>query len=529
MKMYKPKFFIALLLSVITTLGFAQEKQIERNWQNLDYSADSTMGISVNKAYAELLKGKKSSPIIVAVLDGGVDVNHKDLKRVIYKSKKERLNGKDDDNNGYVDDVNGWNFLGKGDRDINFATLELVRQIRKLRAKFEDNNLDSAEKANSTDYRRLQLMEADYKDQYTKAERTFQGISGFKKTLDEMEGKIGKNNLTLAGFTNYNPSSPAENYVKKTVVAVLKEKEMPYATFKSTQIDEAYNRYFEKINYQLNLNYNPRADLGINDETRFYGNNHVKGPDALHGTHVAGIIAADRKNKIGINGIANNVLLLGVRTVPNGDERDTDVANAIRYAVDRGAKIINMSFGKAYSDDKKIVDDAVKYAVSKDVLLVHAAGNDNKNLDIDKNFPNKTYEDGTGVAASWLEVGASGPENDETLKASFSNYGKTTVDVFAPGVEIYSTTPNSSYQSLNGTSMASPVVSGIAALIRSYYPQLTAVQVKQLIMDSSVKINHPVKVKVGKDFKEIDFADLSISGGVANAYNALKMAESLAK
>ncbi len=525
MKLHNARFLLSFLfIFSITASIFAQEN---RNWQNLDYAKDSVMGVSVEKAYAELLKGKKSKPVIVAVLDGGVEINHKDLKRVIYKSKKEKLNGKDDDHNGYVDDVNGWNFLGNHTQDVDFETLELVRQIRKLNAEFAGNTMDSAAKANNPDHKMLLLMQADYDKQYETASRTFVGVAGFKNALDKLEGKMSKDSLNLSGFTNYQTTDPAEKYIRKAVLDVLADGEVDYPTFKAQEIDKAYDYYNEKLNYHLNLDYRPREELGINDQTAFYGNNHVAGPDALHGTHVAGIIAADRKNKIGINGVANNVKILGVRMVPNGDERDNDVANAIRYAVDRGAKVINMSFGKSYSNDKKIVDDAVKYAVSKDVLLVHAAGNDNKNLDIATNFPNRTYEDGSGYASSWLEVGASGPKNNETLKASFSNYGKTTVDVFAPGVEIYSTTLGSTYQSLNGTSMASPVVSGIAALIRSYYPSLTATQVKQIIMDSSVKIDHSVNVVVDNTTEEISFFDLSISGGVANGYNALKMADSL--
>ncbi len=530
MKQNKLSILLALLLLFsISAISFAQENQPNPNWQNLDYSTDSVMGISINKAYNELLKGKKAQSIIVAVLDGGVEIEHKDLKRVIYKNKKERINGKDDDQNGYVDDRNGWNFLGNGDKDINFETLELVRQINKLESKLIGNNLDSVAKANNSDYQNLEAMKAEYKTQYEKFNRTFLGISGFKKILDNVEEKIGKNSLNVEGFTNFKPTQPSEVYIKNAVLDVIKNGDVDYATFKKEEIDTPYDYYNEKVNYQLNLNYNPRKDIGINNETRFYGNNHVAGPDALHGTHVAGIIAADRKNKIGIKGVADKVKILGVRTVPNGDEHDVDVANAIRYAVDKGAKIINMSFGKSYSNNKKIVDDAVKYAVSKDVLLIHASGNDNNNLDEKNNFPNKRYEDGSGVASSWLEIGASGPLNNESLKASFSNYGKTTVDVFAPGVQIYSTTPNSTYQSLNGTSMAAPVVSGIAALIRSYYPQLTAVQVKQIIMDSSVKINHAVTVTVDEEQVQINFSDLSISGGIANAYNALKMADDLAK
>lgn len=527
------KFFSKSLLFALTLLFatgvFAQEKSAERNWQNLDYATDSVMGISVNKAYAELLKGKKATKVIVAVLDGGVEVSHKDLKRVVYKNRKDKINGKDDDQNGYVDDYYGWNFLGNLNKDINFETLELVRQIRKLQRQFLDNKMDSAARSNDKDYQKLIKMETNLAKQQTETARNLEQISGFKKVLDKMESKIGITNLNFKGFKDFKPVERGEAQVQRVVIGVLEDGEMDYSTFKSSEIDNAYNHYYEKLNYNLNLNYFPRNELGINDETPFYGNNNVTGPDALHGTHVAGIIGADRKNKTGINGIANKVLIMGVRTVPNGDERDNDVANAIRYATDNGAKIINMSFGKSYSDDKKIVDDAVKYAISKDVLLIHAAGNDNKNLDTENNFPNRVYADSSGVASSWIEVGASGPKYDETLKASFSNYGKTTVDVFAPGVDIYSTAPNSKYKSLNGTSMASPVVSGIAALIRSYYPELSAVQVKQIIMDSSVKVNRAVIVNVANNLTEINFSDLSISGGIANAYEALKMADKLSK
>ncbi|WP_442795608.1 S8 family peptidase [Pelobium manganitolerans] len=525
---YKLNFIFSFLFLLFTTSNLLAQNADKQNWQHLDYARDSVMGVSADKAYAEILKGKKSTPVIVAVLDGGVETDHEDLKTVIYVNAKEKLNGKDDDGNGYIDDVNGWNFLGKGDKDINYETLELVRQIRKLKQKFAVTLMDSAQMANNAEYQKLLAMEKDYQQQYDETKQTLEGISRFKQLLEAVEAKIGKDALTLNGFKSFEPSNPGEEHIKKVVIGVLEDSGMDYATFKATQVDNGYEHYYEKLNYNLNMDYMPRKELGIDDATRFYGNNHVEGPDAMHGTHVAGIIAANRKNKLGMMGIADNVKIIGVRTVPNGDERDNDVANAIRYAVDRGAKIINMSFGKSYSDDKKIVDDAVKYAVSKDVLLIHAAGNDNNNLDQQSNFPNKRYEDG-GTASSWLEVGASGPNNDESLKASFSNYGKTTVDVFAPGVQIYSTIPDSKYRALNGTSMASPVVSGIAALIRSYYPSLSATQVKQIIMDSSVKVNHPVTVMVDEKPTQINFSDLSISGGVANAYEALKMADTIAK
>lgn len=529
MRFNKLRLLLTLFFLFSTSISiFSQEKETRHNWQNLDYATDSIMGVSINKAYAELLKGKKAQPVIVAVLDGGVEVNHKDLKRVVYKNKKEKLNGKDDDHNGYVDDIYGWNFLGNADEDINYETLELVRQIRKLQTEFENNKMDTATSVGKVEYQKLLAMKADYKKQYEETSNTLAGIAGFKDILESIEVKLGKNALNLNGFTDFAPTSPQEKQVRQVVLNILKDG-MDYATLKSSQVDEGYEHYYEKLNYNLNLDYAPRAQLHINDTTPYYGNNHVAGPDPLHGTHVAGIIGADRRNRIGIKGIADRVRIMSIRTVPNGDERDVDVANAIRYAVDNGAKVVNMSFGKGYSNNKKIVDEAVKYAVSKDVLLVHAAGNDNKNLEEEQNFPNRTYEDGSGTASSWLEVGASGPLNDASLKASFSNYGKNTVDVFAPGVDIYSTVPDSKYRSLNGTSMASPVVAGIAALIRSYYPKLTANQVKQIIMDSSVKIEHPVTVMVKGKPTEIDFSDLCISGGVANAYNALQKAAEISK
>jgi len=262
-----------------------------------------------------------------------------------------------------------------------------------------------------------------------------------------------------------------------------------------------------------------------NAEEHNYGNADVTGPNADHGTHVSGIIGAVRDNTIGIKGVADHVRIMAIRVVPDGDERDKDVANGIRYAADNGAKVINMSFGKGYSWNKQAVDDAVKYALSKDVLLVHAAGNDGKDLEKETNYPTRVYADGSGLADAWIEVGASGPDDDSTLVAPFSNYGKAKVDVFAPGVSIYSTTPGSHYANHDGTSMASPVVAGLAALIREYYPKLKAIQVKDIIMRSVVKPTHTVTVMVDGAPRQVMLSDLCVSGGVINTYQALQLAE----
>jgi subtilisin family serine protease len=517
----------ALSMLLVAGLGFHSFAQ-KKNWQNLDLKKDSVFGIDTEKAYAELLKGKKSTPVLVGVLDGGVDINHEDLKRIIWVNKKEKAgNGKDDDKNGYIDDINGWNFLGSAKGSVNQETLELTRILRRDRAKFENLTAATVQPADSAAFTQYLKAKIDYEKETEEAKNAVANISGLKTVLDAMVKKMGKEKPELADFQNFKPESGIEDRLKGIMVSQLQN--TTFESFYNSQIVKGLEHYQDQLKYNLNIDFDPRPELvGDNyadSQQRNYGSNDVKGPDASHGTHVSGIIAADRTNTIGIQGVADNVMIMGVRAVPNGDERDKDVANSIRYAVANGARVLNMSFGKAYSWDKKAVDEAVKYAVSKDVLLVQAAGNDNKNLDVEKSFPDRRYESG-GVASSYIVVGASGPNDDKTLKADFSNYGKTTVDVFAPGVQIYSTVPDNKYEAYNGTSMASPVVAGLAALIRSYYPKLTAVQVKEIIMKSVVKVNHNVDVEMeeGVAPKSVPFADLCITGGIVNAYQALKLA-----
>lgn len=495
------------------------------NWQNLDLKTDSAFGISTEKAYNELLKGKKSKPVIVAVLDGGVDTNHEDLKTIIWVNKKEKAgNGKDDDKNGYIDDIHGWNFLGSAKGSVNQETLELTRLVRRDNAKFGNADATSVKANDLTAFETYQKNKAELEKELAEAKEGYQRLSAIKTAIDDVVKKIGKENPTAADFESFVPANDMEKNIQRIMVQQLKN--ATYKEFYEGQIAAGYDYFKTKVDYNLNLDFDPRSIVGDdpnNTKERFYGNNDVAGPDARHGSHVSGIIAAVRTNNLGIKGVADNVEILAVRNTPNGDERDKDVANAIRYAADNGAKVINMSFGKSYSWDKKIVDEAVKYAVSKDVLLIHAAGNDNNDLEVEKNFPSPQYEDG-GVASSWITVGASGWLNDESIKASFSNYGKTTVDVFAPGVRINSTVPGSKYENLDGTSMAAPVVAGLAGLIRSYYPKLTAVDVKDIILKSVVKVDQVVKVQQGETTKDIPFADLCVTGGIVNAYNALKLA-----
>lgn len=514
-----------ITLSFFAILPFLLAAQQKTNWYNLDLKTDSTFGISTEKAYQELLKGKKSTPVIVAVLDGGVDLNHPDLKRIIWINKKEIAgNGVDDDKNGYIDDIHGWNFLGGKNGSIEFETLELTRLVQRDMARFANVTAETVAAKDWKDYENYVKNRERLEKELATAKSNLTGISGFKNVLDAVVKKIGKENPSLPDFENFQSQNQQEIRVKDLILNVLKEND--FKIFYDSQINEGYKHYANQVNYSYNIDYNPRnmvSDDPNNGKERFYGNNDIMGPDAMHGTHVAGIIAADRTNKIGIMGIADNVLIMGVRNTPNGDERDKDVANAIRYATDNGAKVINMSFGKGFSWDKQTVDEAVKYAISKDVLLIHAAGNDNKDLEVENNFPTNKYLDG-GVASAWITVGASGPLANENLKASFSNYGKTTVDVFAPGVDIKSTVPGQKYTEQSGTSMAAPVVSGLAALIRSYYPKLTALQVKEIILKSAQKINQNVSLLKGDDTVSVPFSSLCVTGGIVNAYHALKLA-----
>lgn len=529
------KALYTLAIFTLPFVSFAQSIEDESpvaNWQNLDLKSDGVFGISTEKAYKDILKGKKSSPIIVAVIDGGIDIEHEDLKKVLWVNQKEIPgNGIDDDKNGYADDVHGWNFIGSPKANIHYDNMEVIRLVNKLEPKY-------AAALNSTPFTEIERKEfqtykkvvTDYMAKLQSAQIGLQNTTMIKKYLDEITTKLGKENPTSDDLGDYKATNDIESQVIKFIRPELKK-----GGFKKfyDELNDGIKYYTTQVKYNLNVEFDPRKDsVGddyANSYERYYGNNNVKGPDAEHGTHVAGIVGAIRNNDLGIKGVADNVKIMAIRTVPDGDERDKDVANSILYAVDNGAKILNMSFGKSYAWDKKVVDDAVKYAVSKGVLLVHAAGNDGKNTEKEDNFPNRLFTDSLGktmgTAEGWIEVGASGWKNDEDLVASFSNYGGKTVDVFAPGVKINSTMPGSTYKENDGTSMAAPVVAGLAAMIWSHYPLFTAVQIKDIIMNSVVKVEQKLKIKEDGDNRKVLLSDISVSGGIVNAYNALQLAE----
>jgi len=521
-----------LALPFVSLAQSAEDESPVANWQNLDLKSDGVFGISTEKAYKDIIKGKKSSPIVVAVIDGGIDIEHEDLKKVLWVNQKEIPgNGIDDDKNGYVDDVHGWNFIGSPKANIHYDNMEVIRLVNKLEPKYAAAlNTTPFTEEERKEFQTYKKVVTDYMAKLQSAQMGLQNTTMIKKYLDEITAKIGNDNPTSDDFGNYK----AENDIESQVIKFIRP-ELKKADFKKfyEELKDGIKFYDTQVKYQLNVEFDPRKDsVGddyANSYERYYGNNNVTGPDAEHGTHVAGIVGAIRNNDLGIKGVADNVKIMAIRTVPDGDERDKDVANSILYAVDNGAKILNMSFGKSYAWDKKVVDDAVKYAVSKGVLLVHAAGNDGKNTEKEDNFPNRLFTDSLGktmgTAQGWIEVGASGWKNDEELVASFSNYGGKTVDVFAPGVKINSTMPGSTYKENDGTSMAAPVVAGLAALIWSHYPNFTAVQIKDIIMNSVVKVEQKVKIKEEGDNRRVLLSDISVTGGIVNAYNALQLAE----
>jgi cell wall-associated protease len=523
------------VLFLLTSICSSAQDAVPKDWFVKDPELDHVQGVSADRAYETLLKGQPSRTVIVAVIDGGVDIQHEDLKSVIWVNDDEIPgNGIDDDKNGYVDDVNGWNFIGGKDANVDADTYELTREYKRLHAKYAQyENGGKIPKKQRAEYEQYQKIKDKYEKLKTKNERMYEQIRGvylnFASSVDTLKYALGTDTLSLEQIEAYKPTEPVYIFAKGLITMIARNvgEEMSVDDLLH-ELQQGYDELRTIVEFGYNPEFDSRVIVGDNYADLYekgYGNNDVAGPDAQHGTHVAGIIAADRTNALGIKGIAEHVRIMPIRAVPNGDERDKDVANAILYAVDNGAQVINMSFGKGYSPEKIAVDKAVKYAEQKGVLLVHAAGNDGANNDEKPNFPNRTYLDGK-EARNWLEIGASSFGSDEDFVGGFSNYGKKSVDLFAPGVEIYSTTPGNKYEELQGTSMAAPMASGVAAMLLSYFPELTAVELRDILRNSSRKFDGlDVQAPGGKGKSE--FSDLSISGGLINAYEAVKMAQTI--
>lgn len=483
-----------------------------KRWSHLDLVTDTVPGMSVDKAYAELLKDKKSKEVIVAIIDSGIDVNHEDLKPAIWVNPKDKANQLDDDKNGYVDDVHGWNFLGESDAE----NMEYVRILKKGNT-------------NDPEYQRALI---EHKSDLDEANSGLFQVAKLQSLQNAIEKATGKTEgITVADVEKVNATDVATTEAKNFFTRILPN--VSYADF-IKQIDGMKKHYEGQLKTHLNLEFDGRTVVGDNPEDlndTKYGNNDVIGPviaSAKHGTHVAGIVAQTRGNEFGGDGVANgNVKIMALRAVPDGDEYDKDIALAIRYAADNGAKVINGSFGKYYSPNRQWVQDALKYAESKDVLVLFAAGNDSKDLDVVNKYPSDSYDGKPETLTNVMIIGALNPTYGEGMVAGFSNYGAQNVDIFAPGAKIYATTPENKYEYLQGTSMASPNAAGVAAVIRSYYPNLTAAEVKKVLMDSGITLTQDVRFGEKKEKKP--FNQLSKSGKIINLYNAVIEAEKVSK
>ncbi len=526
-----------ILITFSFTIFFLQavtaQKAVPRDWHVLDFDTDSIYGISLQKAY-DALQDRTPQSVVVAVIDSGADTLQNDLKNVLWVNQKEiPHNGIDDDRNGYVDDVHGWNFLGaKNDarKNVNKDSYEAERVYFKYKPLFENKPAGKIK-------RRYRKAYADWvKSKELIIERSSSEISAIERVaamLPELQepSKVIGENFTREDVIKFEPADDKQRALKQIYLSLFTRVSKSVT---SANLDAEIKKVLEEKRSKLALPVTPPQDfrgqvVGDNYASirdKYYGNYNIAAPDVRHGTHVSGIIGAQRDKNTGMNGVADHVKLMQIRAVPDGDEHDKDIALAIRYAVDNGAKIINMSFGKRVSPERHWVEKALRYAERKNVLIVHAAGNDSRLIDYDPNYPTQYYgRNDRKTFKNIITVGASGATKS-TLVARFSNFGKKSVDVFAPGVGIYATLPGAdSYGPLSGTSMASPVVAGIAGLLKAYFPKLTAVQLKHIIEQSAVKIDFDVTNPATK--QPASLSELSTTGGIVNAYKAVMLARQM--
>ena len=520
------KLILPALIGVYFSTAYAQVDEDVLNWYNTKKA-----GMSTEKAYKKL---KRITPdtVIVAIIDSGIDIEHEDLKGKIWTNTKEIPgNGIDDDGNGYVDDIHGWNFLGNKDGEHQGpARLEVTRIYAKLKPRFEDVEASDVSNEDRKDYELYLETKKTVEDNIEKYKGIIEQTKQFKEQMLPMlpgmiGNMIGKEDYTEDDLNEWEPEDAQGKQMKRIGLQLIS------GELTEEMIDKQIEQIQSMIDHHHNPDYDDRSLIGDDpyDMTDTdYGNNDVEGPDALHGTHVGGIVAATRGNELGGDGVANNVLLMSLRAVPDGDEFDKDIALAIRYAVDNGAKVINGSFGKSYSSMPKEVHDAILYAQENDVLFVHAAGNSAEDLAENDNFPTSMYSFQKEPFTHMLTIGASTRRHKGELAAVFSNHGQKEVDVFAPGAEIYNTVPDNEYQELQGTSMASPMVAGVAALLKGYFPVLTMKEVRQIILDSADDFADTDQKLPGGD-EMVKFGTLSVTGGVVNVKSAVKAAKKLAK
>ena len=334
-------YFVLIISMLISFCGISQE----HGWHLEKADKVGSVAISAHELYTTHLKNMNSSEVIVAVIDSGIDVEHEDLQDNIWINTDEIPdNGKDDDRNGYIDDVYGWNFIGGKDGNVNDETLEVTRLYAKYKYKYENAVKSKLSKDELKEYelflRCKEEVETNRKRAMDRLEQGKGSKDRVKTALSSLSKALDGNSATLANLQDIDASEDEALAMGKnivldqisrgdTLVDIAELEELIYES-----IDGSIDYFRGQAEYMYNPDFESRGIVGDNyaDQTeRYYGNNDVEGPDAFHGTHVAGIIGAVRDNDLGMDGVATNVKLMSVRTVPNGDERDKDVANAIRY------------------------------------------------------------------------------------------------------------------------------------------------------------------------------------------------------
>ena len=534
------KYALTLCLYTCSLFVWGQDTKF---WHWKDLEKDGVHGVSLFKAQQLLIDLKlKPAPIVIAILDGGIDTNHLQIKPLLWNNTKEIPgNHLDDDKNGYVDDLHGWNFLGNAaGQNINKASDEKSRIYHRYKSEFKQDNLDSA----TWDLKKKQTYKIW---QQAAAEIIFTDEDAdnlaFIKMARNAVVKMGvilireieDSNFTAEKLETYQPVGKLTADTKISYLRTLQALGIDKSNGHQSILDDL-NEYISgkeqsaisMDNAPVDLRKNIIQDQYENFKDQYYGNNNITGPNAKHGTHVAGLAAGIVDTIVPNATFINPIRIMGVRVVPDGDEYDKDVALGIRYAVNNGAKIINMSFGKSFSPEQPWVDSAIRYAASKDVLIIHSAGNESYDLNVKSVYPNPYSTVFKDKANNLITVGASSdPIIAESILTDFSNYGNQIVDVLSPGNKIYSSLPNQNYGYLNGTSMSAPILSHIAALIRSYFPKLSAIEVKTILLQSCWKPedeNTLFPIPQKDQAKKLN--EMSAEGGIINAalciQNAMK-------
>ena len=525
---------LTLGLCAVALAGVSHSQKAENtvdkkvlNWYN-----GGKAGMNTEKAYKKV-KNRTSKTVIVAIIDSGMDIEHKDLAGKIWVNKGEIAgNGIDDDKNGYIDDIHGWNFLGnaKGE-NANDIRLEKTRIYGQLKNKYDGKDVVISNEEEAAEFVLYQKVKEEVESELAAAKGNLQYYEVMLPAMiDNVPTYVSKaldnKEYTMKDLKSWKVAPGTQDAQMKRMAMLIMD-----GSLSKEGLQGGVDHFKSTINIHLNVDHDGRALVGDNPDDFSdvtYGNNNVEGPDAFHGTHVGGIVGAIRGNDLGADGVANDVLLMSIRAVPNGDEADKDVALAIRYAVDNGAMVINMSFGKAYSPHQKEVYEAFQYADAKGVLMVHAAGNDNKDVDTEPNFPTYQYSFQTKKLDHFLTIGSSTKNKKGEVVSSFSNYGQFGVDVFAPGSEIYNSVPQSDYATIQGTSMACPMVAGAAAMLKSYFPAMSMKEIKTVLLETATSYSGESHIKPGGEHAPgvepdtVDFSTLSVTGGVINLYEAVK-------